>query len=791
MISKKKFGTTVTAFGVAAGMLLSSAAPAHAEETAKTVQETQKEQADAPSTQSETENENAEKTIALAEETEKPGEETAASSDETAASTEDPETPDPAEDPTPSETPEDPTPSETPEPTPSETPTPTPSETPEPSVTPEPSETPTPTPSETPAPTETPVPTETPTPTPTETPKSDETQADDWIQTIDYGKYISAMKKDLRAGFAQIDKTYAYAKVDTKLNVRESGSTSARIVGTLPAKALCFVIADADQEWVYIESGDVRGFVRTDYLQQGKESLEYVTSTGEDQMKLADQIIDPSENEAFNYKKETVYEVKTSTGNGIITFAKQFVGRPYVWGGNSLTDGIDCSHFVWQILTRCGAYDGEYTTSDGWRSLGTEVTSLDEARTGDVICYNGHVALYDGEGKIVEALNENAGITCNRPVDCDTILTIRRFAADDEIGGTNAEKIWNYFLMHGFTKEGAAGIMGNIANEASTDLNPTLIEYGSTSRTSLSGEQYTNQFVGRPYVWGGNSLTDGIDCSHFVWQILTRCGAYDGEYTTSDGWRSLGTEVTSLDEARTGDVICYNGHVALYDGEGKIVEALNENAGITCNRPVDCDTILTIRRFAADDEIGGTNAEKIWNYFLMHGFTKEGAAGIMGNIANEASTDLNPTLIEYGSTSRTSLSGEQYTNLVDAGIISRDEVIRSARFGLYSGGRYGYGLCGFTDPTIKEYLCRYTIDLGKSLGSLSGQLDSLLAYLNDYNPNLLDRLKNAEDVDTAATSFMREYEKCANQGTQQKLRTTAAEQIYNVMESYDSPVDVE
>lgn len=628
MISKKKFGTTVTAFGVAAGMLLGSAAPAHAEETAKTVQETQKDQADAPATQSEAENGNTEEAVVPAvetQETETPAEEPSVpSQDENAASTEEPkvpETPEPTEDPTPTETPEDPNPGEMPEPSPSETPEPTPGETPEPSVTPSPSETPTPAPSETPEPTETPVPTETPAPAPTETPKNDETQADDWIQTIDYGKYISSMKKDLRAGFAQVDKAYAYAKVDTRLNVRESGFTSARIVGTLPAKALCFVIADADQEWVYIESGDVRGFVRTDYLQQGKEALEYVTGTGEDQMKLADQVIDPSENEAFPYKKETVYEVKTSTGNGIITFAKQFVGRPYVWGGNSLTDGIDCSHFVWQILTRCGAYDGEYTTSGGWRSLGTEVASLDEARAGDVICYNGHVALYDGEGKIVEALNENAGITCDRPVDCDTILTIRRFAADDEIGGTNAEKIWNYFLMHGFTKEGAAGIMGNIANEASTDLNPTLLEYGSTSRTSLSGEQYTN--------------------------------------------------------------------------------------------------------------------------------------------------------------------------LVDAGIISRDEVIRSSRFGLYSGGRYGYGLCGFTDPTIKEYLCRYTIDLGKSLGSLSGQLDSLMAYLSDYNPNLLDRLKNAEDVDTAATAFMREYEKCANQSTQQKLRTTAAEQIYNVMESYDSPVDVE
>ncbi len=610
MISKKKFGTTVTAFGVAAGMLLGTAAPAFAEENVKTVQETQKEQDEKLSVQNEAEN--AEEAAPAAE---TPEDVTAPSSDENTTSPEEPETPDPAEVPTPTETPEDPAPSKTPDPTPSDTPEPTPSETPEPTVTPEPSETPTPTP------TETPKPSDTPAPTPTETPKSDETQADDWIQTIDYGKYIGSMKKDLRADFAQIDKAYAYAKVDTKLNVRESGSTSARIVGTLPAKALCFVIADADQEWVYIESGDVRGFVRTDYLQQGKEALEYVTSTGEDQMKLADQVIDPSENASFSYKKETVYEVKTSTGNGIITFAKQFVGRPYVWGGNSLTDGIDCSHFVWQILTRCGAYDGEYRTSDGWRSLGTEVTSLDEARAGDVICYNGHVALYDGEGKIVEALNENVGITCNRPVDCDTILTIRRFAADDELGETNAEKIWNYFLMHGFTKEGAAGIMGNIANEASTDLNPTLLEYGSTSRTSLSGEQYTN--------------------------------------------------------------------------------------------------------------------------------------------------------------------------LVDAGIISRDEVIRSSRFGLYSGGRYSYGLCGFTDPTIKEYLCRYTIDLGKSLGSLSGQLDSLLAYLSDYNPNLLDRLKNAEDVDTAATAFMREYEKCANQGTQQKLRTTAAEQIYSVMESYDSPVDVE
>lgn len=84
---------------------------------------------------------------------------------------------------------------------------------------------------------------------------------------------------------------------------------------------------------------------------------------------------------------------------------------------------------------------------------GEEVKSLADAKAGDVVCYDGHVALYDGNGKIVEALNEDQGIVDTRKVDSDTILTIRRFTSNDEIGDTNAEKIWNYLRMHGFSKE--------------------------------------------------------------------------------------------------------------------------------------------------------------------------------------------------------------------------------------------------------------------------------------------------------------------------------------------------
>lgn len=117
----------------------------------------------------------------------------------------------------------------------------------------------------------------------------------------------------------------------------------------------------------------------------------------------------------------------SGSGSSIVAYADQFVGNPYVWGGNSLTNGIDCSHFVYQVLKNCGVYSGGYTTSAGWRYLGSPVGSLSEARAGDVICYSGHVAIYDGSGGIVEAKGSAWGITHDRSATCNTILAIRRF----------------------------------------------------------------------------------------------------------------------------------------------------------------------------------------------------------------------------------------------------------------------------------------------------------------------------------------------------------------------------
>ncbi|MDD6667878.1 MAG: NlpC/P60 family protein [Lachnospiraceae bacterium] len=111
-------------------------------------------------------------------------------------------------------------------------------------------------------------------------------------------------------------------------------------------------------------------------------------------------------------------------GSAVVAYAMQFVGNPYVWGGTSLTNGCDCSGFVSSVFQHFGKLNSRYT-SGSFQGVGKAV-SIDNMQPGDIICYSGHVAIYAGGGKIVEAQSTKAGITCNRSVYSKPILAVRR-----------------------------------------------------------------------------------------------------------------------------------------------------------------------------------------------------------------------------------------------------------------------------------------------------------------------------------------------------------------------------
>ncbi len=99
--------------------------------------------------------------------------------------------------------------------------------------------------------------------------------------------------------------------------------------------------------------------------------------------------------------------INTATGHTIADAAQKYIGTPYVWGGESLSEGgMDCSGFVYNALKDAG-YDVGRTTAQGYRGYGSSVNKKD-MQPGDLIFYgkNGeasHIGIYIGNGQMIHS----------------------------------------------------------------------------------------------------------------------------------------------------------------------------------------------------------------------------------------------------------------------------------------------------------------------------------------------------------------------------------------------------
>lgn len=100
-----------------------------------------------------------------------------------------------------------------------------------------------------------------------------------------------------------------------------------------------------------------------------------------------------------------------SSGDAIST-AKQFLGRPYVWGGSNPSTGFDCSGLVQWSYKQAGV---SLPRTASQQYLATQRISAGEARVGDLVFFSygsgvAHVGIYLGNNTMIDAQNNGVVI---------------------------------------------------------------------------------------------------------------------------------------------------------------------------------------------------------------------------------------------------------------------------------------------------------------------------------------------------------------------------------------------
>jgi len=279
---------------------------------------------------------------------------------------------------------------------------------------------------------------------------TDEEAAEIQIELAKEGSLESIMQEFNDLGIASIESGY--------LNIREKPEDDAKVVGKMVSNDVCDILKE-EGDWYLIASGPVEGYVSNEFILTGSDAADAalaamknlkvtvdtdtlnVRTVPENDAEVLDKL---DENEMYdvigttgdwikielddessgyvsaNYVnlgymlgRAIEFEEQESLRQQIVDFAMQYIGNPYVWGGESLTNGCDCSGFTMLVYRHFGIFLEHYSVSQA--GSGTRI-SEEDMQPGDLIFYAGrggsinHVTMYIGNGKCIGAQSRRTGI---------------------------------------------------------------------------------------------------------------------------------------------------------------------------------------------------------------------------------------------------------------------------------------------------------------------------------------------------------------------------------------------
>lgn len=382
----------------------------------------------------------------------------------------------------------------------------------------------------------------------------------------------SMLKKDIKSPYENLGVSIA----DNYVNVRIEPSTESAVVGKLYRGCAADILEYLEGDWVKIESGDVKGYIASNYLAIGKDAETMVESY------------------ATKYATVTAdalrVRVAQSTESKILTLIP--LGETYI-----ITKEYD--EWVEILLGTDNDTGRDFTgfLSKDYIDIKIEFKYAISIEEENARIRAEQEALRAEQERLQRLLAEEAAKKAEQRRKAEEAAKAAEVARKAKEAARKAEEAR---IAAGETEKQEETQNSNeaeVVNEEQKEESSSNSNSGAaTKRTELV--TYALKFIGNPYVWGGTSLTRGADCSGFSQTIYANFGYKIGR-TSRDQIRD-GKKV-NLSERMPGDLLFYTdnrgviNHVAIYIGNDKIVHAASTRQGIITSQ-YNYRSVYSVRR---------------------------------------------------------------------------------------------------------------------------------------------------------------------------------------------------